>query len=548
MKIFIRATFIILNLILSQNTVGLITNSENAFSGYTLFAPNNSKNTYIIDNDGLLINQWTSEYVPGLSVYLLENGNLLRSSAIESTNNNQTGGFELLTWDNVLIWKFYHGRQHHDIEPLPNGNVLIIVNDVKTFSEALDAGRDPEKLLSNNIRSLSILEIVQTGFDTGEIVWEWHAWDHLIQDFDETKDNYGNVGTHPELIDVNFAPNMYSDWLHTNSIDYNAELDQIVVSNRNTNEIWIIDHSTTTSEAASHSGGISGKGGDLLFRWGNPLSYRAGEEADQKLFGQHDANWIKDELNGYQNRLMIFNNGIDRPSGDYSTAIEINTPLIENNNYNILASGAFGPSNIVWSYVSQDTFDFFSPRFGSAQRMPNGNSLISNSDMGTFFEIDSAGQMIWVYVNPVSSGGILFQGDSAQSNTVFRCYRYNTNYAGFNGLDLSPIGPIEYYLNTVNDDLNNRLSYSLHDNYPNPFNPKTILSYYLPKETYVTLTVYNTRGQLVKILVNGFQPGGLNAIAWDATNSSGNQVTTGLYIYRIKTPEFEDSKISLFIK
>ena len=124
----------------------------------------------------------------------------------------------------------------------------------------------------------------------------------------------------------------------------------------------------------------------------------------------------------------------------------------------------------------------------------------------------------------------------------------NTNYAGFNGLDLSPIGPIEYYLNTVYDDLNNRLSYSLHDNYPNPFNPKTILSYYLPKETYVTLTVYNIRRQLIKILVDGFQPGGLNAIAWDATNSSGNQVTTGLYIYRIKTPEFEDSKISVFIK
>ena len=101
--------------------------------------------------------------------------------------------------------------------------MLIIVNDVKTFSEALDAGRDPEKLLSNNIRSLSILEIAQTGFDTGEIVWEWHAWDHLIQDFDETKANYGNVGTHPELIDINIAPNMNSDWLHTNRIYKKAE-------------------------------------------------------------------------------------------------------------------------------------------------------------------------------------------------------------------------------------------------------------------------------------------------------------------------------------
>jgi len=519
-----------------------------SFNGYTLFAPNSSTSTYLINNDGLLINQWTSDYVPGLSVYLLENGNLLRSSAIESQSSNQTGGFELLTWDNVLIWRFYNGKQHHDIEPLPNGNVLIIVNDIKNFSDVIDAGRDPEKLLSNSIRSLSILEISQAGTDSGDIVWEWHAWDHLIQDFDETKANYGNVSSHPELIDINFAPNMYSDWLHTNSVDYNEQLDQVLVSNRNTNEIWIIDHSTTTLEASSHSGGISGKGGDLLFRWGNPVAYRAGQDSDQRLFGQHDANWIKDDQNNYQNRIIIFNNGIDRPSGSYSTAIEINTPLVEDNNYNILDNGIFGPSDEIWSYMSPDTFDFFSPRFGSAQRLSNGNSLISNSDMGTFFELDSADEIVWMYVNPVSSDGILFQGDSAQSNTVFRCYRYDINYAGFSGLDLSPSGPIEYYLDIDNVSSNNRLKFSLYDNYPNPFNPKTRLSYYLPEETYVKLSVYNLRGQFIKTLIDDFQSEGLNAIEWDATDFHGNQVSSGVYIYRLNTGEFNESKRLLFIE
>ena len=548
MRIYSITLFVITNIIICQNTVGIISNTMNAFNGLTLFAPNHSTSTYLINNEGLLINEWTSDYVPGLAVYLLENGNLLRSSAIESPSSTQTGGFELLTWDNVLIWQFYKGNQHHDIEPMPNGNVLIIVNDIKTYSDAIEAGRNPERLLSNSLRSLSILEISQVGFDSGHVVWEWHAWDHLIQDFDETKANYGNVSSHPELIDINFAPNQYSDWLHTNSVDYNEQLDQILVSNRNTNDIWIIDHSTTSLEASSHEGGASGRGGDLLFRWGNPISYRAGQEADQKLFGQHDANWIKDGLNNYQNRIMIFNNGIDRPTGNYSTAIEINTPLEEDYNYNILDSGAFGPSDELWSYTSPDTFGFFSPRFGSVQRLPNGNSLISNSDMGTFFELDSTDQIVWMYVNPVSSDGILFQGDSARSNTVFRCHRYDINYAAFSGLDLSPIGPIEYYLDIDAAFSDNSLKFSLYDNYPNPFNPKTMLTYYLPEETYVKLFVHNLRGQFIKALVDDIRPVGLNAIEWDATDFHGKQVSSGVYIYRLITSEFEDSNILVFIK
>ena len=104
------------------------------------------------------------------------------------------------------------------------------------------------------------MEIAQNG-SGGQIVWEWHIWDHLIQDHDSSKDNFGVISNHPELIDINMIsatgggpPGMNSgDWFHINGIDYNADLDQIAFSSRHASEVYIIDHSTTTSEAATHS-------------------------------------------------------------------------------------------------------------------------------------------------------------------------------------------------------------------------------------------------------------------------------------------------------
>ena len=63
-------------------------------------------------------------------------------------------------------------------------------------------------------------------------------------------------------------------------------------------EFWIIDHGTTTAQAAGHTGGRRGRGGDLLYRWGNPRAYRAGTKADRKLFAQHNAHWIPKGLPG----------------------------------------------------------------------------------------------------------------------------------------------------------------------------------------------------------------------------------------------------------
>ena len=87
---------------------------------------------------------------------------------------------------------------------MPNGNVLVIAWDKKTAAEAVAAGRQPSSVQGQMLPDC-ILEVHPTGKTTGDIVWEWHAWDHLIQDLDKTKANYGDVSEHPELIDINFG-------------------------------------------------------------------------------------------------------------------------------------------------------------------------------------------------------------------------------------------------------------------------------------------------------------------------------------------------------
>ena len=85
-------------------------------------------------------------------------------------------------------------------------------------------------------------------------------------------------------MDINYLGNQptgVADWMHANAVDYNEDLDQIMISAREFNEVWIIDHSTSTAEAASHSGGMYGKGGDLLYRWGNPEAYGRGDSTDR---------------------------------------------------------------------------------------------------------------------------------------------------------------------------------------------------------------------------------------------------------------------------
>ncbi len=470
-----------------------------AFPGYTLVAPLLSRNTYLIDMEGRVVHKWESNYTAGEGAYLLENGHLLRGGRIKGAEQLFTGAgaggrVQEFTWDGQLVWdfKFHNEKQiaHHDIARLPNGNVLLIVWEIKTAEETIAAGRRPESVNGAWLAD-SVIEIMPTGKSTGEVVWEWHAWDHLIEDQDRSKANDGPAAAHPELIDINFGQDHFPafvragqspeeetqekknlnalrslgymgsptaranrggfpDWTHVNAVAYNAELDQIMLTVRSFNEFWIIDHSTTSAEAAGHTGGRRGKGGDLLYRWGNPLAYGVGTKANQQLFAPHDAHWIPRGRPG-AGHVLVFNNGVGRPGGNYSSVDELVLPVDGQGGYFREPGTACGPKESVWRYTAPENTQFSAWLMSGSQRLPNGNTLICEGTSGKIFEVTPLKRVVWRYSyggerasRPGGSGlrpaGIGFPPGtfSVSGSTLFRAYRYAPDYTGLTGKDLTP--------------------------------------------------------------------------------------------------------------
>lgn len=506
----------------AQLTVGVLQyDTVQTQAGYNLFYPLFQKNVYLIDNCGRIVNQWDDPgFVPGSSVELLENGNLLKTSSLFSGSESTIppnpprlipfpgagDKIHLKDWENNTLWEYTiaddQERMHHDFKSMPNGNVLILAWEKKTAEQAFEAGRDT--LVMNDINELYpdfIVELKPLGVDSAEIVWRWNAWDHIIQDFDSTKANYGIVADHPELIDINYPPGDDSgDWLHINAIDYNADLDQILISSPGFNEVWIIDHSTTTEEAAGSTSGNSGKGGDLIYRWGNPAAYQNGDSTMQQLFFQHDAHWVEQDLDSTDvdyGKILVFNN---LAGGNYSTVNRF-APIWdeETQQYQLNDDQTFAPSSFDYAYQASNPTDLFSNQVSGVQKLANGNHLICSGVQATAFEINPQNEIVWQYVNPVrSGGGIETQGaERPRGSILFRFNRYTADFAGFQNKDLTPGEFIELEpdgqlcpnYTSINDAFNTSIKV-----YPNPAQFELVIE---NDKLIQQLTLYNLQGSVV---------------------------------------------------
>jgi hypothetical protein len=444
-----------------------------------------------------------------------------------------------------LDWAFgysnQHHCQHHDIDPLPNGNILLVAWEKKTWDEAIAAGRDTYKIWQNEVWPDHVVEVNPA---TDGIVWEWHVWDHLVQDFDSTKANYGAVAEHPELADVNYVRPGFdcADWLHTNAVDYNPEFDQILLSVREFGEVWVIDHSTTTEEARVHSGGRYGMGGDILYRWGNPQAYRAGGAADQKFYGQHDARWVEPGLPG-AGHVLVFNNGANRPGGNYSTVDEFIPACDSTGSYPRPAPGTpFGPAERSWVYAGTPPSNLYSEYMSGAQRMPNGNTLVCAGCSGHFFEV-SGDQSVWEYVNPVCDGTRLFQGDTVsdhgggwKGNSTFRVTRYAPDYPGLAGRDLTPGYPLERYspptVGLTEAPARTEPSPAAIAVRPNPARVGTAVNLQLTACSQGEVSVFDAAGRLVRAWR---VPRNTSIVAWDGTDDRGRKLPAAVYFIRLKS-------------
>lgn len=305
-------------------------------------------------------------------------------------NSFQGGGMcgqvQKVDWDGNVLWNYICSTttycSHHDIHPMPNGNVLLIVYELKTSAEVTQAGCKWAHTMWPDM----ILEIEPSGTSGGNIVWEWHTWDHLVQDYDPSKDNYGVVADHPELLDINYGNSQQTkDWMHVNGIDYNEELDQIVFSSHYLNEFYVIDHSTTTEEAAGHTGGNSGKGGDFLYRWGNPAAYRA---SGTKIFSVvHDAHWIPPGHHRAGSLVGFNNNGVSFTK----SSVDLITPPYDGYNYSLIPGSAYTPSTYTWRHACNGHTN----NEGGCHNLPNGNILVCITQAGFIYEVDSNNVLLW---------------------------------------------------------------------------------------------------------------------------------------------------------
>jgi len=392
-------------------------NSELISDDLILAVENSSTTSYLLNKQGNKIYTWNFESTSGNDIELLSDGSII--GLFKDPNSTiDFGGFggtaKIIDNNNNTTWEYTvssdNSIAHHDVEMLPNGNVLMIIWERVNMDIANDNGVDFE----NDVFAEKIIE-VNTSSNT--VVWEWNSWDHIVQDKFENLSNYGDINENPEKININYTIDnppggsffINGDIMHANGLDYDEANDVIYLSVNYYDEVWVIDHSTTTSEAQSSTGGNYNKGGDLIYRFGNPNTYNS---LGNKIFDRnHFPNLLENGVEGEGNILVYVNGNSTGQSIVYELKMPTSFSLLPNND---------NEPQIIWSFTDEN---LFANKLCGAIRLSNGNTLITESDYG-FWEVTNDGEIVWKYKK------------DEETNFFWRSYHYHDNSEAVQNLGL----------------------------------------------------------------------------------------------------------------
>ena len=560
------------------------------YKGYTLFGTRGT--SYLIDFEGHVIHTWNI----GTSPRFTEGGTLLDAVGGNPSNSNT---WKELDWNGNVVWQYTESRTnyhaHHDFTKIYNSKLgdstfIYIANKDLTSQQCLDAGCD----VANNYSGAQMDAIVEVDMQ-GNIIWEWCFFDHVVQDLYPTKPTYGVIANTPGRINLNLRGNpVRGDWLHCNSLDYNQDKDLIVINSVH-GEFYVIDHGNTFIPN-NHDSSLTlaaSSAGDFLYRFGDPAKYDQGDppsvednwekatSGNKQIGGAHDIQWIKSGLPGAGN-FMVFNNAENlfeltpqsyvveinpylTSSGTTSTTF-VNPPsagysIVNSPNSNLMKEKKNVSNQIVWTFFSKNNVDFYSTIGGSAQRLPNGNTLVCAMNDGHFFEVHpSDTTIVWEYINPMTRDGIkkVKIDNYPTYNGVFRAYRYPATHPALLGHDLTPENTMtgatpNYYkpadLYSIRENKNDiQQSDKLKQNFPNPFQDNTTIEFEITELQNISIVIYDFSGKLIKSLVNKTYPKGSYSVTWNGTDENGKYVASGMYFSILKADNQQISKKMILIK
>ena len=369
----------------------------------------------------------------------MPNGNLIRHSSLPGVRpsfGGQAGLFEEFDWNGKKVWEYKcyipdEEVSHHTFEVMPNGNLLILVWKKYSYEDALAKGLKPDApgryLFREGLKDgKQVIEgiwpdvVREIEHGTGRVVWEWAVWDH--------------IGTGPDQIDINkFVPRIRHawagpDWTHFNGVAYNPATNEIAITSRNLAEVYVIDYG-------------SDKG--IKYRWGNPANYGKGaapagyaDDGDQKLFGPHAPDWTA------EGTISIMDNGHTRPSGNYTRAVELDPKK----------------NAVVWQWKASDVrtwdWNFYSQTQSGAQKLPNGNWMLTTSNDGHVIEVTNEKDIVWEFTNPIRGDKVYAASNQhgKAGNSIHKALRYPADFPGFQGKKMKNEGKLPNWTSVLSKD------------------------------------------------------------------------------------------------